>query len=425
MATGRKIEMPFLAVLGLTVSVAPVLGVAPSGVVLVVPLIFAWSSQAGRALHLACAAGVLVTLYGAAGTVSYLGVTTINSNTVAYAVAFAGFLSTGIFLGLGVFAPVPVGSGHVGRTTRLLIGAVACLALLVRFRNGVPLLQGDEGRLASVASENPYIGLASGVLPITFAFLRGADWATWAFRIAILVLVLGTGSRLLLAAVVIGVVSSTGANLNQLPARSRVFLVVAVIAGVTAVLQVYSYRTSEEIVGAYSARAAVLTGPAGVVTDAIGPSLFYGSRNGLTVYQLMEARNLHPPGGFITGGIGAVFRFNDDPERWLSGALGLDVTETGAIATPVWSGARRDLGLVPSLVFALMLGAAIARWARPSVALRAWAAFAVALSFYGSYLVSTQFVLASFTLTIVLARFPAILFKFEGMGRTRQSSRNP
>jgi hypothetical protein len=82
----------------------------------------------------------------------------------------------------------------------------------------------------------------------------------------------------------------------------------------------------------------------------------------------------------------------DDPERWLTGALGLTVRSVGAIATPIWSGANADFGAWGSLIFALAMGICVTVLCRVIVGSEVWMSIAIVFSFYGSYLVSAQFI---------------------------------
>lgn len=366
-------------------------------------LVLAIASAGQRSVIWAIFGGSLLILFGTSGTVEYFGVNIISSRSAATAMVFAAFMGLGAFL---IQRPAKASPRQFVGSNRLtlVLSLLACVLLLLRYTSGVPLLSGDSGRLSGVALINPYLGLVSGVLPIVVTFSAGnRTRMVTGLHVLLILLVLGTGSRLLLGAVVLGFLArSSFGSWKSLRFRSRVYLAVVGALGVFGVIRIYAIRTDQSIVETFAARAGNLSGIAGTLVNWFGSSIYFSSRNGPVMFELMQKYHLNPPHGFILGGILNVLRLGDDPERWLTASLGLDLSAVGAVATPIWSGATRDFGVPFALIFALALGGVISFAIRQFPELSLWAAFSVILSFYGSYLVSAQFLLSSVLLVILI-----------------------
>lgn len=351
--------------------------------------------------------GAVVVLYGSSGQASYLGLTTIRPETSTSALTIMAVMALGVFLSTSAGQRVERRAPRmISHRVWVTLAVFAIALLLLRFTSGIPVLAGDAGRLASVASVSPLVGLASGVLPIVVAFLpTPTSKLVTALKILITLLVVGTASRLLLAAVVIGFVVRSKAFQSARGLGPRLALAATVGVVALAVLRIYYVRTDTAIIESLSSRAIGVDGFVGYVNSVLGPSLFFAARNGLVAYEISEYGALVPPGGFIVGGLANALSIGSDPERWLTQALGLDVVTTGAVATPIWAGALRDFGLPGALIFALAAGVLMGLWLRTVPELTVWLAFGVVLSAYGSYLVSAQFVAASVILTGLIALF--------------------
>jgi hypothetical protein len=360
--------------------------------------------RSSRTLVTALFISAVITWYGASGVVPYLGVSAIPDRSLALALNFFLFASLGAFL-VGGSSPQAQRDRHLGRSWTLLAFAAIAL-LLTRFAvSGVPILLGDAGRLAGVANLSAVIGLASGALPIAVAFLPHVPSAAsiW-LKVVLAVLVFATASRLLLAAVLIGFLVRSPLLRRGSSAAQRYIFAAGIGLIVLLIIRVYALRTSDLTSGIFSGRTSTVGGFAGLVTEILGPSLYFASRNGLVVYELMRTGSFSPPGGFIIGGLANAVASGSDPERWLTQALGFDVVSVGAIATPIWSGATVDFGPAGAAVFAALLGAFLMTWARKAPFITVWIAFAVVLSSYGSYLVSAQFIASSALMMVMYAR---------------------
>lgn len=403
-ASVRAAESPLIALRAFSAPIALVLWLASVIANAALPTQPIWAIVGLTALLLTSAqkwvvgaflAAALLTTYGAAGEVAYLGVGSISGATTANAANFFLFGGVGSWA-IGRKTFVSGGFRPLGRAWTIL-AAVAITLLLARFTlGGIPILRGDSGRLEGVASIPALLGLATGALPIALAYVRTerSVLRSW-LKITLVVLVFATASRLLVAAVLLGLLSQSDWINRRLSLR-QVFAVLGTgTIVVVAVLRVYSLRTDATIAETFGGRVAGLNGLPGFVTDMIGPSLFFGARNGLVVYETMSAASIHPPGGFIMGGILNVLSLGADPERWLTQALGFDVLMVGAIATPIWSGATVDFGPVGAAALAVIIGGVCTWWAQRMPFARPWVTFAIVLSAYGSYLVSAQFVAAS------------------------------
>lgn len=379
-----------------------------AGPAALVPIALMASLGRQRLISSAVLVSALVTVYGASGIVQYFGLTTINDQTLATAMMFHLFFSLGAFLGAGSARSLPTRYSPTLKRVWIVIASVAITVLVARFAlTGVPLFGGNSGRLAGVAGLPPLFGLASGGFPILTAYIpSGKGKPQTILKAAVALLVFGTGSRLLLAAVILGFVyqavnARQEAPLGRRARRGTVLAVIGILALVFAVVSVYDLRTDEGAAVLWEGRVTGVDGLSGVVTGVLGPSLYLAARNGLVVFEMMQSGAYHPPHGFIWGGIGNTFGVVPDPERWLTVALGLDVTSAGAVATPIWSGAWNDFGPASTLL-AFFLGWSLARWTHRFPSLAPWAAFAIVLSSYGSYLVSAQFVITSLLLTAIL-----------------------
>lgn len=366
----------------------------------------AWAARFFAPLTALIACGLIV-LYGSAGQANYLGLASIQPSTVASAIVVLSAMSLGIFLGSG--AGMLVKRTHPRLVTPrmwIALALAAILILLARLSGGVPLLAGDAARLESVANVSPVLGLLSGVLPIVVAYLptRGSR-TVLVLKVTVALLVLATASRLLLAAVLLGFLIRSEWFGRMRGFRARALLVAALAIVTFAVLRVYSIRTDEAIVESMASRTLGVDGAAGFLNSILGPSIFFGARNGLVVFELSNYSSLTPPGGFIFGGLANALAVGNDPERWLTQALGLDVLTTGAVATPIWAGSVLDFGTIGGMVFALTAGLLIGLWLRSTPEIVPWLSFGIVLSAYGSYLVSAQFVAASLLLTALLAVF--------------------
>lgn len=353
-------------------------------------------------------AGALITLYGASGEVNYLGVAVVSDSAVAAAMTFYLFLAGGAYLG-SLTRPQRQAAAFTARPPIWNLLAIAAIAVLAgRFAlTGVPLLAGNDNRLIGVAGLPPLMGLASGVLPILTAYVPAPSGVRASImKVTVCVLVFGTGSRLLLAAVLLGFIyqyaTARSASGGTSGARRRAFAVASGFLLIYAVIRVYEIRTDPAAALIWEGRSSGVDGLAGIATTLLGPSLFFAARNGLVVYEILSLGDFAPSGGFILGGLANSFASGSDPERWLTEALGLDVLTTGAVATPIWSGATIDFGAAAPLV-ALAIGALLAQWEKRWPPMAPWLAFAVVLSSYGSYLVSVQFVTASIAATLILA----------------------
>jgi hypothetical protein len=348
-----------------------------------------------------CLLSELFILLGSVGEVSYIGTLSISQATVASALTFANVLALGVYLGNRSPDSRPVTARwSESDNFKLVVGA--CLLLGLRFlAEGVPILH-PEARLSSAAAGNHYLGLFSGVLPVVAAFLPGT--ATRRVRIAqlcMLFLVVGIGSRLLLGAVALGVVGSLYEEAGR-TSRGRFYLISCGILGLFVLARLYLLRTSGSLVTAYSVRASGLHGLVGGFNDVFGESFYYASRNGLSVFQILQRLNLHPPHGFFVGGLANATMTGPDPERWLTTTLGFRTSEVGASATPVWAGLISDYGSRLADLAALALGTCLGFWTRRFPQITLWAGFSLVLSFYGSYLVSPQFLTVSILLTFLI-----------------------
>lgn len=345
--------------------------------------------------------GAILTLYGSAGSVSYLGVTEIKNSTVATALNFFLFGALGSWA-VSQKTIVAKDSRPIGRLwTVIAFSAIA--VLLIRFAiGGIPILQGDAGRLGGVASLPTALGLASGALPIALAFTRSVPSRfRTVLKIMLIVLVFATASRLLIAAVLLGLASQSRWFKRKFSVKQLISVVVVAATIVVAVLRIYALRTDATIAETFTGRVANLDGVAGLVTDLIGPSLYFAARNGLVIFETVTDATLHPPSGFIFGGVQNALLLGSDPERWLTIALGFDLRSVGAIATPIWSGATIDFGIFGAAAAAVAFGAICGAWGRRMPIVLPWIAFAIVLSSYGSYLVSSQFITSSMLIVLL------------------------
>lgn len=342
-----------------------------------------------------------MTVYGAGGEVAYLGTISIYDSTVAIALNFLLFGALGSFLFSGrakhTYDPTPLGPAWT------VLAFVSIALLLARFAlGGVPLLLGNTARLEGNASLPAVLGLASGVLPIVLAFVpHEPSRLRSTLKIALAVLVFATASRLLIAAVLLGLLLQTPFFRRRRSIKRVIAAAIGLALIVVAVLRVYALRTDESIALNFGGRVSNLTGISGFVTELIGPSLFFAARNGLVIFETMRSSVINPPNGFILGGLANAVGLGADPERWMAQALGFDVRVAGAVATPIWSGATIDFGSVGAAILAFAVGAILSLWTRSMPFVVAWVAFAIVLSSYGSYLVSSQFLISSLGMLIL------------------------
>ncbi len=400
---GAPVVVLWCVILTLFVSFVPEFAAVGSWV----PLLLLLTARSLRPILGACLVGNLFMLFGGTGEVEFIGYLIISPDTTTKAICFSNALATTVYV---LSQNESFSSGTkldrlrgVSVSLHVAVLIMAILLLLVRFTSGIPLLQGDAGRLSGLLTVNPYLGLASGVLPIAASYLVSKGSAKVAvLRIFLVVLVVGTGSRLLLAAVLLGMVMSSPFMRQRLGGRKRFYLLAAGVIALVAITRIYAARTEEGIQQIYASRIDNLDGPAGFVSDLLGPSLFYAARNGLVVSEILQNKDLQPPGGFIIGGLLHAFNFGADPEKWLTAAIGFDVNSVGAVATPVWAGANADFGQFGSVFLAVLIGAVMTLVLRRVPELEFWFAFGILLSFYGSYLVSAQFVAASLLIAVVV-----------------------
>lgn len=389
---------PFVFVVSITFTLLLIMVPASAILGALVPLLLLLCTKAKRPLLAACLVGNLLMLFGSTGEVEFLGRVVISGETTVTAVLFSNSLAFSIFLTSNFSSRNSMSSRTVviPSSTHIALLALASILLLARFTSGVPLFLGDSGRLSGLLSTNPYLGLFSGVVPIAAAFLVSKKSnLVLTLKIIVLILVIGTASRLLLGAVLVGFVSSSTLLKGGISAKTKAYLVVAGLATLLAVTKIYAARTAEGIQRIYESRISSIGGVTGWVSDLIGPSIFYAARNGLVIHEIISDNGLNPPNGFIAGGLLRVVNMNIDPEIWLTTAIGFNVDAVGAIATPIWAGAHADLGLFGACVLAVALGLIFSLLLRKVPELEYWFAFGILLSFYGSYIVSSQFIVAS------------------------------
>lgn len=359
-----------------------------------------------RPLLAACLLGNLLTLYGSVGEVEFLGYLTISASTPSVGIMFSNAMAITIFImsktRLGKSLPLPVREIPPRVHAALLVLSIALV--LIRFTSGVPIFQGDASRLEGLLSVNPYLGLLSGVVPIGAAFLTSTgSKAIFTLKMVLLILVVGTASRLLLAAVLIGLVTSSPVVMRKHNVKGRIYLVCASVLTVLAITKIYAARTAVGIQQVYEYRINNIGGLVGWISDVIGPSIFYAARNGLVVHEILMRSDSRPPEGFVVGGLLHALNLGENPELWLTTELGFDAISVGAIATPIWSAAVADYGPVMAMGVALLIGICLTCALQWAPNLQYWFAFGVLLSYYGSYLLSSQFLSASFFIAVIVA----------------------
>ncbi|MEV7458192.1 hypothetical protein [Pseudarthrobacter oxydans] len=281
---------PFILVLAVTPTVLMLM--FPPTVILAaaVPLILVWGTSAFRPLLTACLFGNGLMLFGSAGEVEFLGRLIVAPETTVAAVLFSNSLAIVIFLMSKRHrrATAQTEPSHIPTSLHIALLALAALLLVTRFTGGIPVLQGDSGRLSGLLTTNPYLGLFSGVLPIAAAFLSSRKSnVVFALKVLVAVLVIGTASRLLLGAVLIGFISSSRFVRGGLSGKTKLYLALSGIGTILAVTKIYSARTAEGIQKIYESRISEIGGFPGWVSDVIGPSLFYAARNGLVIHELI------------------------------------------------------------------------------------------------------------------------------------------
>jgi hypothetical protein len=368
-----------------------------------VPLLLLLATDRFRPLLAACFLGNLLMVFGSVGEVEFLGYLTISAFTPVVALTFSNVLSLTVFFMSKFGSRIPRQPvQRIPQQLHVVILVVSMALLLVRFTSGIPILQGDASRLSGLLTVNPYLGLLSGIVPIAAAFLNsGKSRLLTALKIAVLLLVVGTASRLLLAAVLVGLVTSSALVTEKQTRRTYVYVIGTALLTVLAITKIYTARTAEGIQQAYEYRIGNVGGIVGFISDIVGPSIFYAARNGLVVNEILMNDDARPPGGFIGGSLLHAINLGQNPELWLTSVLGFDAESVGAIATPIWSGAVADFGLGGGVLAAAVMGLALTLALRFVPSLQYWFAFGVLLSFYGSYLVSSQFLAASLLIAII------------------------
>lgn len=389
------------AILTILTILLPVIQFLAAGV----PLLLMLTTKNFRPLQAACLLGNILMVFGSSGEVEYLGYLTIAQSTSAFAIVFSNVMAISIYsMSRGGVTSRPLPTVQVipsALHVSLLVGSA--FFLLARFTAGIPILQGDASRLSGLLTVNPYLGLVSGVLPIAAAFLTSKkSKLVLLLKILIVILVLGTASRLLLGAVLVGLVTSSSLLRSRGAGKGRLYLTAAGILTLFSVTKVYAARTADGIQQVYENRLQNLGGIARWISDLVGPSIFYAARNGLVVHEILIDNDITPPNGFIFGGLIHALNLGTDPELWLTSAIGFNVTAVGAIATPIWSGAHADFGVLGGLVVASVIGLLLALILRRIPNLLYWFSFGILLSFYGSYLVSLQFLAATMVVAIVV-----------------------
>lgn len=349
-------------------------------------------------LYFALALSSLLVLYGASGEVLYFGSTAVSDAATSKAILFLMSLALGLHFGDSLPVSRLGHSQRNGAERIWFIVAFSSVAILCfRLSSGIPLLEGDSSRLAGVIATSPILGLLSGAFPIATAFLKSpSSKAAIVLKLIVSILVIGTASRLLAMAVLLGFFSSIPSKGKRKKTIEHTFNAVAIaVAVVLVIVFIYSQRTDSAISEIMSSRVQSLTGLPLLATRMFGPSLFLASRNGLVFYDLMASGGFHPPGGFILGSLVNVTGIGSDPEVWLTSAVGLNPINNGSLATPLWSAANIDFGFFGAVLFAVVVGMLLALFAEKNPDLKLWIAFSVLISGYGLYLFSAQFISAS------------------------------
>lgn len=362
------------------------------------PLIFIVCVHQYRLLQIAVWVGCCLTWLGSVGSVGYLGISSVKAEIFQSAVQFSLVLSVSIFA-LSFKSKIDVSSVGVRTSTKVhrWMLVFGCSLLAVRLSSGIPLLAGNDVRLENVLTTSPVMGVLLGSVVITAAFLKSpVTTSIGLLQVLLAVMAVGTASRLLVVAVLLGIATGYVSEISEkFSVPTWVVGASVSLTCIAASVLVYSFRTDTRTQGLNAQKTSDIGGFADVFNNWFGSSLFLSSRNGLVVAGIVEDRGLHPPLGFIFGGLSkstGLASSIDDPERWLTGALGLTVRSVGAIATPIWSGANADFGAWGSLIFALAMGICVTVLCRVIVGSEVWISIAIVFSFYGSYLVSAQFI---------------------------------
>jgi hypothetical protein len=344
-------------------------------------------------------------VYGSIGEVEFLGYLTISAFTPIAALSFSNALALTIFVISKFSQPDRSKKPALVIPPRVhaIVLFVSMSLLLVRFTSGIPLLQGDASRLSGLLTVNPYLGLLSCIVPIAASFLTsGKSKFVTTLKFAVLILVVGTASRLLLAAVLVGLVTSSSFVLEKHTRKGNIYLIGTALLTVLAITKIYAARTAEGIQQAYEYRIGNVGGAVGFISDIVGPSIFYAARNGLVVHEILMSNDDRPPNGFVGGSLLHALNLGQNPELWLTSMLGFDAVSVGAIATPIWSGTVADFGTVGGILAAVPIGLTLTTALRWVPSLQYWFAFGILLSFYGSYLVSSQFIAASLLIGLIV-----------------------
>lgn len=363
-----------------------------------------------RPLSVATAFALGIPALGLSARIPYLGVSTVDSHIGAWLLAgpvmclLVAWASMELRLSTGVRKH----QRHQGLPNAALLTAslgASSLLFVMRFveQRGIPVLQGDASRLVGVANTNPYLSLLAAGLAV------GAALASTRFgsrprylNIALagnFVIVVGTGSRLLLLALVIVQASRISDFVRRILGnkgrwRRRLSVLLVMVVAIATVRFVYSARTSDSVTQIYATRVARdVDGVPRVVAGLVGTGAVVSARNGPAVVSRLDNSDIRPDRGFVAGALLFVLHQGVDPERAVTKALGLDVRTVGATAVPLFGSAGLDggLGFVFILGFAQGLGYVWLISRRSTNPLAIWWAFGVAMSAYGSYLLSTQF----------------------------------
>lgn len=363
------------------------------------PLIL-FMAPLARPVVFAAWAGSNLTYIGSVGAVSFLGTTEVSEGSIVQAVLFANSFAVAYYVWVRRCMNIRFGV-MVSSRVQLCMLLIACALLMARFVGGVPLLAGNEARLSGVLSVSPLLGLASGSFAIAAAYVRAPRSNLTVFLgILLVVLALGSGSRLLFLVVVVGLGCS---YYPQSDGYKRFVYSLGFTSCIAlALFGVYRLRSSDLAQRLETSKLDALTGLAGWFAEVVGPGVFLSARNGLAVSELIQAHHLAPPNGYIIGGLLNSARMGVDPERWLTTALGFTELEVGAVATPIWSGLVGDLGF--GLLFILgsaVFGCTVGFLTKIIPGSAPWFAVSTAMSFYGSYFVSAQFLAATMLLYVV------------------------
>lgn len=385
-------------------------GVYPVAAAILAVFLLAWRADVFRTLYLCIGFGMCLAWWGSQGAVAYLGVVDLSESALTYAVLFGWVLCGALAIGSSFTRSLQRRTGssggvivHPGIHLALLLIAIGLL--LVRLSSGIPLLQGNESRLAEVADSSPLLGIGVGAFSISSAVCcspaRGSLRAILSvLQVLLILLVLGTASRLLIVVVLLCVLLNSRSSISRFLGIREVWVTAtSVVLGVVISKFVFDIRSSASNAESESVRISNVGGVGGWLNNVFGSSFYWASRNGLTVADLTLNGDLKPPGGFTFGSLLKALRVlpkgTPEPERWLTVALGFSEQSVGAVATPLWAGVRADFGFVGGLLAAVGLAFILLALDRLIPGACAWFGLALLFSFYGSYIVSLQFIFAT------------------------------